>query len=193
MLTLYHAPGSPSDRIVWLLEELGADYELALTTAGPHAPGGRDPNNPHPHGYAPALVHDGHLVTESGAIVLYLTDLHPDAGLAPTVGDGKRGEYLTWLFYQVGVAEPLLYLLATGALATDLPMMGLYAGMTEQLESTLARQSYLLGDDFSAVDVLFMSLLEQAHPLLPGSEVIDAYLARSNRPARQRARAANER
>jgi glutathione S-transferase len=191
MLTLYHAPGSTSDRMVWLLEELGADYEIVRTTAGPHAPEGADPNNPHPHGYAPALVHDGHLVTESGAIALYLTDLHPRAGLGPAVGHPDRGEYVRLLFYQVGVAEPLIYMKAKGALAADAAMTGLYDGMMEHLQETLTRQPYLLGDEFSAADLLFMALFEQARPLLADSDVLDAYLARADRPARQRALARN--
>lgn len=188
MLTLFHAPGSASCRVLWLLEELGAEYELVSVAAGPAKDGTRDPRNPHPHGYAPALIHDGHLVYESGAIVLHLTDQHPEAGLGPPVGAPGRAEYLTWLFFQVGVAEPLVYMKAKGGLEGDAAMTALYEGMLARVEETLARQPYLLGDRLSAVDVLFMSLFEQAHRLLPPSSARDAYVARANRPARQRAR-----
>ena len=98
MLVLHHAPRSRSSRIIWLLEELGAPYEIALTDIprmdGPGAP---DPKNPHPDKKVPALVDDGALVTESAAIVLYLTDKFPAAGLGPVVGDPLRGAYLAWL------------------------------------------------------------------------------------------------
>ncbi|MFO1237410.1 MAG: hypothetical protein U1F24_10425 [Alphaproteobacteria bacterium] len=54
----------------------------------------------------PALLHDGALIHERAAIVLYLTDLFPEAGLGPRIGDAKRGPYLTWLAYYAGVMEP---------------------------------------------------------------------------------------
>jgi glutathione S-transferase len=73
VLILYHAPGSFSSRILWLLEELGADYRIEVVSY-PEADGSNaDPRNPHPHGYTPALAHQGQVVTETGAIALYLT------------------------------------------------------------------------------------------------------------------------
>ena len=73
MLTLFHSPQSRSTRFLWLLEELGAEYEVEYVTIprmdGSGAP---DPKNPHPEKKVPALLHDGHLVTESVAVALYL-------------------------------------------------------------------------------------------------------------------------
>src|SRR5262245_14348909 len=98
MLTLHHAPQSRSTRIIWLLEELGADYRLQITDIPrPDAKGAADPSNPHPDKKVPALVDDGVLVTESAAIVAYLTDKFPQAGIGPVVGDPDRGPYLSWL------------------------------------------------------------------------------------------------
>lgn len=107
MLTLFHAPRSRSTRFLWLLEELGAPYEVTVVdikrAGGPLAgTGARDPRNPHPHGQVPALLDDGALVTESAAIALYLTDKFPQAGLGAGVGDAKRGTYLSWLAYTPG-------------------------------------------------------------------------------------------
>ena len=188
MLTLYHAPGSNSERILWLLEELHADYRV-VTVAPPGADGRQsDPRNPHPHGYTPALEHDGRIVTETGAIALYLTDLHPtsDVGVAP--GHALRGRYLTWLFYQVGMTEPLVYMKATKSLAHDAAMSRLDAEMIAHVEHTLSHEGpFLLGERFTAADILFMSLFEQARALLAPSSAIDAYLARADRPARRRA------
>jgi glutathione S-transferase len=66
MLTLFHAPRSPSSRIIWLLEELQVDYRVE-TVNFPNPDGSNaDPKNPHPHGYTPALVHNRALITESG-------------------------------------------------------------------------------------------------------------------------------
>ncbi|OGA97620.1 MAG: hypothetical protein A3E25_19945 [Burkholderiales bacterium RIFCSPHIGHO2_12_FULL_69_20] len=187
MLTLYHSPGQLSSRMVWLLEELQADYEL-VTTRFPAADGsGADPHNPHPHGYTPALVHDGQLVTETGAIALYLTDLFPQAEVGVPVGHPLRGAYVSWLFYQVGMTEPLVNMKAVKLLEQFAPFARLNEVMMEHITHTLAAQPYFLGDRFTAVDILFMALFERVRPLLGPSTVIDAYLARADRPARQRA------
>jgi glutathione S-transferase len=109
VLTLHHAPRSRSSRIVWLLEELGADYLLTITDIprmdGTGAP---DPANPHPDKKVPTLVDDGVVITESIAIVQYLTDKFPAAGLGPRIGDPGRGPYLSWLAYYAGVIEPVV-------------------------------------------------------------------------------------
>ena len=109
MLTLYHAPRSRSFRTLWLLEEIGAPYELKVVNIRRgDGSGAADASNPHPLGKVPALVHDGRLVFETSAIALYLTDLFPQAGLGPKIGDNERGAYLSWLAYYSGVFEPSL-------------------------------------------------------------------------------------
>ena len=187
MLTLYHSPGSNSNRILWLLEELGADREIVVVKY-PRADGSEaDPRNPHPHGFTPALEHDGHLVSETAAIALYLTDLYPDAEVGVPVGHALRGAYLTWLFYQVGLTEPLVYMKGQGQLTQDRAMGGLNESMMRHIRHTLQRGPYVLGERFTAADILFMSLFEMARPLLGACPVIDAYLALADRPARRRA------
>ena len=85
MLTLYHAPQSRSSRIIWLLEEIGAPYEIRpVTIFRPMTGEGvGDPANPHPDKRVPALVDGDQLVAESVAIVLHLAEAYPQAGLAP--------------------------------------------------------------------------------------------------------------
>jgi glutathione S-transferase len=186
-LTLYHSPGSFSSRILWLLEELEADYTIEIV-GYPKADGSNaDPRNPHPHGYTPALAHDGHVVTETGAIALYLTDLFPQAEVGVPAGHPLRARYLTWLFYQVGLTEPLVYMKGHQMLAQDAAMSHLNESMMRHIEQTLSEGPYILGERFTAVDILYMSLFEQARALLGPSAVLDAYLARTNRPARRRA------
>jgi len=187
MLTLYHSPGSFSSRILWLLEELGADYEIAVVrypnADGTHA----DPRNPHPHGFTPALDHDGHVVTETGAIALYLTDLFPQSDVGVPVGHPLRASYITWLFYQVGLTEPLVYMKGTQILRKGAAMSRLYHAMMSHIEATLSAGPYILGERFTAVDILYMSLFEHARSLLGPRTRLDAYLARADRPARRRA------
>jgi len=190
MLTLFHAPGSLSSRILWLLEELDADYTITRVSHPQDDGSGADPRNPHPHGYTPALDHDGQVVTETGAIALYLTDLFPASSLGAPVGDPLRGRYLTWLFYQVGLTEPLVYMKGAGMLAQDAAMSRLDAAMMRRIETILSDGPYLLGERFTAADILYVSLFEHARPILPKSEALDAYIARGrDRPAWRRAMA----
>lgn len=191
-LTLIHSPRTRSSSFVWLLEELEAPYELKLVSIRRgDGSGGLDPANPHPHGKVPALIHDGALVHEQAAIALYLTDLFPKNGLGPVLGDPKRGPYLTWLAYYAGVAEPSFM---SAFMQMDVPRGA--AGwvnvgeMMEHIVGTLAKQPYLLGDNFSAADILFggaFNLFAQ-NPVLPKSDTIAAYAQRCvDRPAHKRA------
>ncbi len=187
MLTLYHAPGSNSARILWLLEELGAEREIVVVKMPRDDGSNADPRNPHPHGFTPALGHNGALVSETAAIALYVTDLHPHAEVGVPLGHPLRGAYLTWLFYQVGLTEPLVYMKGRGQLVHDPAMGGLNVSMMQHIRQTLQDGPYLLRQRFTAADILFMSLFELARPLLGACPVIDAYLVRADRPARRRA------
>lgn len=187
LLTLYHSPGEVSFRILWLLEELRAAYRLVITTFPRPDGGGIDPANPHPHGFTPALLCDGQLVTETGAIALFLTDLHPHADVGVPTGHALRGAYLSWLFYQVGMTEPLVNMRAARLLQHFAPFERLNDVMMVHLEQTLSAQPYLLGERFTAVDILYMDLFQRLRPLFGVNAVIDSYLARADRPARRRA------
>ncbi|HTO08813.1 MAG TPA: glutathione S-transferase [Myxococcota bacterium] len=180
MVTLYHAPRSRSTRIIWLLEELGAPYEITYVDIQRPTGGARDPRNPHPDGRVPTLVHDGRLVTESIAIALYLTDLFPANGVGPTVADPERGEYLTWLAYYAGVMEPALIDRANRAEEA--------AKVDRRVTDALAKAPYLLGEKFSAADVFLASIMQFQRSFLPQVKLLDDFMARvSARPALQRA------
>jgi glutathione S-transferase len=193
MLTIYHAPQSRSSRILWLLEEVGATYTIALTNIPrPDGSGASDPNNPHPDKKVPALVDDGTLVTESAAIVLYLTDKFPGAGVGPVVGDPLRGPYLSWLAYYAGVMEPVATLEFAGV-ADNPGVVRTFRGRAEmnaRVLSALSAGPWVLGERFSGADILIASMGQFIRPLLPAGDVVDAYLARAAaRPALARARA----
>lgn len=192
MLTLYHAPQSRSSRIIWLLEELGAKYEIKITNIPRmDGSGAADANNPHPEKKVPALVDDGVLITESIAIVQYLTDKFPAAGLGPQIGDPKRGPYLSWLAYYAGVIEPIINLEFAG-LADNPAMQRTFrdrAALNRHILAGLEPGPYLLGDKFSGADVLIASMGQWMRTMLPPGERVDAYLERCNsRPALARAR-----
>ncbi len=191
MLTLYHSPQSRSSRFIWLLEELGQPYEIEyVTIRRGDGSGGADPKNPHPQGKVPALVHDGKVVAESGAILLYLTDAFPGAGLGPVAGEDGRADYLGWLFFYAAEVEPNMINKFTGAVDSQPHAARGYEQMTERFEGQLKRFPYILGETFSAADVLFGSAVQWGSNMLPKSEVLDAYLARlSDRPANKAAQA----
>jgi glutathione S-transferase len=193
-LTLIHSPRSRSSSFLWLLEELDAPYELkTVSIRRGDGSGGADPRNPHPHGKVPALIHDGALIHEQVAIALYLTDLFPKNGLGPVVGDPKRGPYLTWLAYYAGVAEPAFM---SAFMKMDVPRGSAgwvpVAELIGHIEDALKNQPFLLGDKFSAADILFGGTfnLFAENPIMPKSDIIRAYATRCiDRPAHQRAMA----
>lgn len=194
MITLYHAPNSRSSRFVWLLEELGQPYEVKLVSI--RRRDGTSDQDPeyrkiHPHGKVPAIVHDGVKVFESTAIALYLADAFPEAELAPRIGDPNRGPFLTWLAYYTGVMEPAFVTKSLGFVTTNsttgwAPTDEILAYISGQL----IKGPYLLGDAFSAADILYGSTfaLFKGSPLMPIDPVIAAYTERIlDRPAYQRA------
>lgn len=193
MLTLFHAPDSRSTRFIWLLEELGAPYEITYVDIRRRdGSGGPDPRNPHPSKQVPALMHDGVLVTESAAIACYLTDAFPQNGLGPVVGDPLRGPYLTWLAHYAGVVEPVVGYKFEGATESDPAKAAAYDLMVQRFRDALAAGPYLLGERFSAADILFASLLQFARQILPDDVAFDTFLERAvSRPAFIRAQAKN--
>jgi glutathione S-transferase len=182
MLTLYHAPMSRSSRILTLINEMGiADRIKIITVNIPRqdGSGARDPQNPHPEGKVPALVHDGALITESAAIILYLTALFPDTGMAPKPGTPAYAAYLSWLFWYGSVMEPVLIF---NAMAISHPALtATFRGNPEviaRLSAALAKGPWLLGDTCSAVDLLVHSPYAFFKDSTPDDPAIRDWVAR---------------
>lgn len=189
MLTLFHAPHSRSSRLVWLIEELGAEVDIHYCDIlRGDGSGARDPANPHPDGKVPALLHDGVLITESGAVAVYLAGLHPEAGLGFPQGSPDRGRLLTWMFWASGELEPALWGRISGATETDPMARRRYEQATDRLIEALWEGPWLMGDQFTIADVIVGSAVGWARSWLPDSPVFDRYIERLNaRPARIRA------
>jgi glutathione S-transferase len=190
---LYHGPQSRSSGTLTLLEELGAPYELHVLNlkAGEQRQAAYLAVNP--MGKVPAIRHHGALVTEQVAIALYLADQFPQAGLAPAIGDKLRGPYLRWMAYYAGCFEPAII---DRALKRDpAPAMmssyGDFDTMLATLDAQLAGGPWLLGERFTAADVLWGTATNWVlqFGLMPPTPAISAYAARATaRPAYQRAR-----
>ncbi len=195
MITLYHHPRTRSSRFIFLLEELGTPYEIHRITniRRPDGSGEVDPGNPHPHGKSPALKDGDTLVWESSAIALYLTDRFVQNGIGPVVGDPLRGAYVSWLSYYAGVMEPAWM---SAYMKWEVPR-GM-AGWVKTddvmafINATLAKGPYLLGEKFSAADILVGTTFKMfmGSPLLEPTPLLEAYVKRiTDRPAYARAQA----
>lgn len=194
MITLFHRPKTRSSRFIFLLEELEAPYRIKpVTIRSRDGTGSMDPANPHPHGKVPAISDDGAVVFESPAIALYLTDKFPKNQLGPLAGERGRAAYLSWLAYYTGVLEPafmskFMNVEVPRGTAGWVPVEEAMAAVIE----ALSPGPYMLGERFSAVDVLYgttFAMFKQS-PMMPASAIVDAYVERVvSRPAFARAQA----
>jgi len=193
-VTLYHSPNTRSSGSLTLLEELGAPYELHVLNmkAGEQRQPAYLAINP--MGKVPALRHGDALITEQVAIFLYLADLFPEAGLAPPIRDPLRGPYLRWMVFYAACFEPAVIDRSTQKDPAPLSMSP-YADfdtMFKTLTGQLAKGPYLLGERFSAADVLWGGALTWTtmFKLVPELPVITSYVQRAGaRPAVARVKA----
>jgi glutathione S-transferase len=161
-LIFYTNPQSRGRIIRWMLEEIGQPYrtELLDYASSMKAPEFLAIN---PMGKVPAIRHGDTVVTESGAICAYLADAFPQAGLAPPLGDKRRGPYFRWMFFAAGPLESAITNKTLGleVPAERRPMVGYgcYEDAINGAESALKAGDYLLGDQFSAADVYFGSAI----------------------------------
>lgn len=193
-IDFYHAPNSRSGGTLALLEELGADYALHLLNfkSGEQRQSAYRAINP--MSKVPAILHEGVLVTEQPAVFMYLADLYGEAGLAPAIGDPLRGAYLRWLVFYGSCFEPALVdrSLNRDPAPPSTSPYGTWEDVISTLQAQLAKGPYLLGDRFTAADVLWGGALHWTtmFKLVPETPEIRAYIERViARPAMQRAAA----
>ena len=173
-LTFYTNPNSRGRIVRWMLEELGCDYDTVVldyeqssetdkwggaALARPSDPADRRRrffDEVNPMGKIPAIEHDGRVVTESGAIVAYLAETFPAAGLAPTAQE--RADYYRWMFFAAGPLEASVTLKALGF---EIPQerlrmagCGSFGDVMGTLEKAVSAASpYIAGKRFTAADV----------------------------------------
>lgn len=193
-VTLFHAPNTRSTGALTLLYELGADFDLHVLNFKASEQLGADYLAINPMGKVPAVKHGDALVTEQVAVFLYLADLYPGAGLAPAIGDPLRGPYLRWMVFYGSCFEPALVdrALKREPAPRSTSPYGEYDTMLKTLTDQLARGLWLLGDRFTAADVLWGTALTwtTSFKLVPLLPMIQSYIERWNaRPSVARARA----
>lgn len=161
MITVHHLNNSRSQRVLWLLEELGADYEIvpyqrdATTNLAPP-----ELKGPHPLGKSPLIVDDGLRVAESGAIIQYLCERHGGGAWLPDPASEDHVRHLEWMqFGESSFFGPVMLKLYTARLGEA--GAALAPRIDEQLtahvafaEDGLGANLHFAGDDWSAADVM---------------------------------------
>jgi len=191
-LTLYHASPSRSSIALWMLEEIGEPYDIKLLKLSEG-----DNLKPeflavNPMGKVPTLVHDGVTITESAAICTYLADAFPKAKLNVPIGDPRRGPYLKWLFFGPSCIEPAIIDRASPRKEEARRAMlgyGSFDFVMDTVAKAVEKGPYLLGDQFTAADVIIGSGLRWGtmFKLIPERKEFSDYIARfADRPALKR-------
>ncbi|WP_088282742.1 glutathione S-transferase family protein [Ideonella sp. A 288] len=183
MITVHHLNHSRSQRVLWLLEELGVPYRIKQYA--------RDPQThlappellaAHPLGKSPVITDDKVTVAETGAIVEYLIERHGEGRLAPALGTPAHLRYRYWLHFAEGSAMPPLLMKLVFDKIAEAPMPFLvrpvvkgicakaqdvvvWPNLKRQLdfmENELAEYGWFAGADFSAADIMMSFPLEAA-------------------------------
>ena len=182
MLTVHHLENSRSQRILWLLEELGVEYDIKRygrdkeTSLAPP-----ELQDVHPLGKAPVIDDDGQVVAESGAIVEYLVGKYDDGTVLPEAGTPERLAYTYWLHYAESSLMPLLLMslimnrIETQAPALVRPIARKIAASVREgyldpnlerhldfMESTLQQSTWFCGDRMTAADCQMSFAIEAA-------------------------------
>ncbi len=192
-LTLYHAAPSRSSITRWMLEEIGEPYDIHLLSLSKGENRRADYLAVNPMGKVPALKHGDTVITEAAAICAYLADEFPRAKLNVPIGTAYRGVYLKWLFFGPSCIEPAIMDRAfprkeearRAALG-----YGDFDTVMEVMANALAKGPHLMGDQFTAADVVIGSTLRwgMMFKMLPERPEFIAYTNRlAARPAAQRA------
>lgn len=195
-MKLFWTPKTRASRALWMMEEVGVPYERVFVDI-------RDPSKPRdpefalasPMGKVPALADGEARFADSAAICLYLADRYAAGRLAPRTDDPRRGRFLYWMFFAPGAIEPAMMEKFTQQKVDRRSSgWGDYALVVETLEKGVGRGPWIMGETFTAADVMLGSSANfmRAFKILPENATLDAYIDRClARPAYQRALAAD--
>jgi glutathione S-transferase len=192
MMKLYWSPRSRSFSALWLMEETGQPYERVLTDISTGAQKAPEYLAINPMGKVPALSDGDAALGEAAAICAYVAERFPQAKLAPPLSDPRRARYLQWLLFSPSCIEPALIQVFT---KIEVPARTAAWGSATQvfdvLDAALADGPWILGDTFSAADIMIGSGLNFAvrlFKMVPSRPSFDRYIDRcAARPAFQRA------
>jgi glutathione S-transferase len=197
MLTVHHLNNSRSQRILWLLEELGVPYRIEKyqrLSPIPLAP--TELKKVHPLGKSPVITDEGHTIAESGAIIEYILDHYGEGRLRPDRGSDDYIGYLEWMHYAEGSAMlPLLLHLYAGFLGEGAAPLrpridGEIANQLSYIAGAVDGREFIVGNALTGADIQIAFVLEAAAAsgLLKDRPALETWLARlQKRPAYKRA------
>lgn len=200
MLTVYGCANTRSTRVVWTLEEAGAEYEYVQIDLPAGAGWQPDYLALNVGGKVPTLVDGEFILTESAAICTYIGDRFPDAGLVPPVGTRDRASYDQWCYFTLSELEQPLWTIAKHRFALPerrrIPAVldtarWEFAVATKVLATGLGREAFIVGERFTVADILIGHTLAwaRAYELPLEHDNLQAYAARLwDRPALANAR-----
>jgi glutathione S-transferase len=181
MITVHHLENSRSQRVLWMLEELGLDYEVKLYKREPSMQAPASLRSVHPLGKSPVITDSGRTLAESGAILEYLVEAYGNGRFAPAPGTPERLHYTYFLHYAEGSLMPLLFLkLVFNKIPERVPWMmrpvakAISTGADKTLlgpqitnhfaflEGELAKREWFAGPEFTAADIQMSFPLEAA-------------------------------
>jgi glutathione S-transferase len=154
-ITLYHSPASRAFTAYWMLEELGLPFEVKTVDIRKGEQKSREYLKLNPAGKVPTLTDGEVVVSENPAIAIYLADRYSYGQLAPKIEDPLRGAYLKWMVYATAVVDPVAFLHGQDVDVSGFQAsFGTFDDMVEVLSAVLMERKYLLGDRFTAADVV---------------------------------------
>ena len=181
MLTVHHLNNSRSQRVLWLLEELGVPHEIAFYQREANMRAPKQLRAIHPLGKSPVITDNGNTVAESGAIIEYVVEPYGNGRLTPPAGTPERLRYTYWLHYAEGSAmPPLLQKLLFSLLPSRSPLLmrPVMRAVSKQIlanlvdpqlkqhmdfwEGELGKSKWFAGDEFTAADIQMSFPLEAA-------------------------------
>jgi glutathione S-transferase len=164
MITIYHLNMSRSERIIWLMEELGLPYKLEKFQRGPDMLAPVSLKQVSPLGKAPAISDGDLTLIESGAIVEYIINRHGGGRLGVPVSSPDYARFLQWMHFAEGSAmsQFLVHLFFAGGFIPGIdqsqPMIKTFTGRTADmlkfLDTELSRSPYFVGQEFTAADLM---------------------------------------
>ncbi len=193
-IKLHHLNNSRSQRILWLLEELGTPYEIVKyqrMAPVPLAP--PELKAVHPLGKSPVLEDNGRIIAESGAEVEYLIDTYGKGRFKPKPDSDDYWKYIEWMHYAEGSAMlPLLLALYSGMLGEAAAMLkprvdSEIANNLSYMEAAIAGRAFFVGNDLTGADIQLLFICEAAGARLAPYPELVKYRARMQaRPAYRR-------
>jgi len=180
-ITLYHSPASRAFIAYWMLEEIGVPFDVKTVDIAKGEQKRPDYLKLNPAGKVPTLTDGKVVVSENPAIAIYLADRYSYGQLAPKIEDPDRGPYLKWMVFSTAVLDPVASLHEQHI---DLPGgatgFGSFDDVTPVLVAGLKGREWLLGDRFSAADVMLGGAVSwlMHRKVLPQEPVLLDYYAR---------------